>query len=112
MRMKYAGIEYRWRKVVGDACLMLYVLTKITMIKTKNEIENENKIRLDLEELTKEIVWLESKIEEKQKEINRLPAHKLKFLRDLVNERSVLEGRKEYLEWKRNEKINLLNQIS
>jgi len=83
-----------------------------TMIQTKAEEAKENKIRAELEELTKEIVWLESKIEDKQKEINRLPAHKLKFLRDLVNERGVLEGRKEYLEWKRNEKINLLNQIS
>ena len=56
---------------------------------------------------------IQTKAEEaKEKEINRLPAHKLKFLRDLVNERGVLEGRKEYLEWKRNEKINLLNQIS
>jgi len=84
----------------------------ITMIQTKAEEAKENKIRTELEELTKEIVWLDGKIEDKQKEINRLPAHKLKFLRDLVNERSVLEGRKEYLEWKRNEKINLLNQIS
>lgn len=110
--MKYVGIEYRWRKVVGDACLMLYVLTKIIMIKTKNEIEKENKIRLELEDLTKEIVQLESKIEEKQKEINRLPAQKLKLLKWLVEERVELEGRKSYLENKRNDRINLLNQIS
>ena len=82
-----------------------------TMIQTKAEETKENKIRAELEELTKEIVWIESKIEDKQKEINKLPVHRLKFLRNLVNERSILEGRKEYLEWKRNEKINLLNSI-
>ena len=81
------------------------------MIKTKNEIEKENKIRLELEDLTKEIVQLEGKIEEKQKEINRLPAQKLKLLKWLVEERVEMENKRNYLETKRNEKVNLINTL-
>lgn len=107
----YAGIEYRWKKVVENACLLFYVLTKITMIKTKTEIERDNKIRNEIEELTREIVQLDTKIESKQREINKLPSNKLKLLKWLVEERVELENRRNYLDNKRNEKINLINTL-
>ena len=107
----YAGIEYRWKKVVGNACLSFYVLTKITMIKTKSEIERDNKLRLELEELTLEINQLNTKIESKQREINRLPSCKLKLLKWLVEERVEMENKRNYLETKRNEKVNLINTL-
>jgi len=91
-----------------------YVLysTGITMIQTKAEETREAKIRSEIEELTRQIIQVETQIEDKQKEINRLPTNKLKYLKDMVNERVTLEWKRDYLVWQRNDKINLLNQVS
>ena len=82
------------------------------MIKTKIENEKENKIRDEIEALTKEIIQVTTKRDNLQRDIDRLPAKKLKFLKDMVNDRVQLDWRINYLEEQRNDKINLLNSIA
>jgi len=94
----YAGIEYRWKKVVENACLLFYVLTKTTMIKTKTEIERENEIRSQLEDVTREIVNLKDAIDE---------LDEVSYNRTFKKKCSELQA----LEAERNRLINLLNTI-
>lgn len=82
-----------------------------TMIQTQTEKDRETKIREEIEWLTREIVKEDTEIDNLQKKINRLPATRLKDLKGLVNERVEHENRRNYLDSKRNEKINLLNTI-
>ena len=82
-----------------------------TMIQTQTEKDRETKIREEIEWLTREIVKEDTEIDNLQKKINRLPATRLKDLKGLVNERVEHENKRNYLDSKRNEKINLLNTI-
>lgn len=107
----YAGIEYRWKKVVENACLLFYVLTKTTMIQTKEEETREAKIRAEIEELTRAIIQEDWIIENIQKKINRLPISRIKDLKWMVAERIEHEHKRKFLDTQRNDKINLLNSI-
>jgi len=83
-----------------------------TMIQTQTEKEREDKIREVIEELTAQIVKEDTAIEYIQKRIDKLPASRFKDLKGLVNERVEHENKRKFLDAQRNEKINLLNQIS
>ena len=83
-----------------------------TMIQTQTEKEREDKIREVIEELTTQIVKEDTAIEYIQKRIDKLPASRFKDLKGLVNERVEHENKRKFLDSQRNEKINLLNQIS
>ena len=76
-----ADMDFKWR-VVDNAYLMLYVLTKIN----KMTLTTEQEIRDELEEITKELVKLQGQkyrtdIVEKNKEYKEL-CYKMWFLEE------------------------------
>lgn len=79
------------------------------MIQTKTEEERERKIRLELENITRELVKLNDDLDKIETKIVKLPYNKLEKLRPLSDEKWRIKSRIDYLEWRRNEFINLLN---
>lgn len=76
------------------------------MIQTKTEEMNEKKIRERLEELTREIVRVNDKIDEIEKNLTKQPS-----IKSLVEELEQWNNKLEYLEDERNKFINILNTI-
>lgn len=71
--------------------------------------ENEKqKIRDELEDITKELVQIEDQYQNIQKKIDRLPNSQLYKLKWLCNEKARLYTRKKFLEEQKHNKINLL----
>lgn len=62
------------------------------MIKTKTEEERENKIRAEIEDLTREIIQRETKLENYTKRIDRLPASRIENLKEMVDQREMLHS--------------------
>ncbi len=76
------------------------------MIQTKTEEMNEKRIRERLEELTREIVRVNDKIDEIEKNLTKQPS-----IKSLVEELEQWNNKLEYLEDERNKFINILNTI-
>lgn len=66
------------------------------------------KIRDELEDITRELVKLNDEYEKICKKIDRLPTSQLDKLKGLCNEKARIYTRKQFLENQKHNKINLL----
>ena len=92
----YVGIEYKWKKVVGNAYLMFYVFTKITMIPNKNVEKIKEKLAViteKIQRLTIELRWVKISTQWKRYQKIKSELEDLKLERNhLINLINIIDG--------------------
>lgn len=75
------------------------------------ENEKENKIRAELEEITRTLVQVNNQLDELQVKIDKCPAKNYVKLKELCSMKDSLLKQKEYYTKQHQEKVNLLNIV-